>query len=281
MNIFLTGCTSYIGRYLAISFINQGDYVIGTSRKNPNIKNKKFRFIKHDLSKSPILNLNKKIDFFIHVAGKRMSKGQKVKEYISSNIIVTYNVKKMIEKFKPKLTVYTSSRSIYGEIKTNVLKESTKVLNPGVYGQTKLLGEKILEEAGNTVSLRLSTVLGKGAPGWVFNTYKKLLLGKKIKMTNVKINNFIHVSDVFNIIDNFFKKKSFFTDQFNVSCSKISNSKTIVFLMKKLLNSKSKIIQLKKKENFYTISNKKLKKYFLTLSAEDTICRFVKDFNKR
>ena len=206
MNIFLTGCTSYIGRYLAISFINQGDYVIGTSRKNPNIKNKKFRFIKHDLSKSQILNLNKKIDFFIHVAGKRMSKGQKVKEYISSNIIVTYNVKKMIEKFKPKLTVYTSSRSIYGEIKTNVLKESTKVLNPGVYGQTKLLGEKILEEAGNTVSLRLSTVLGKGAPGWVFNTYKKLLLGKKIKMTNVKINNFIHVSNVFNIIDNYFKE---------------------------------------------------------------------------
>ena len=82
MNIFLTGCTSYIGRYLAISFINQGDYVIGTSRKNPNIKNKKFRFIKHDLSKSPILNLNKKIDFFIHVAGKRMSKGQKLKNIL-------------------------------------------------------------------------------------------------------------------------------------------------------------------------------------------------------
>ena len=218
MNIFLTGCTSYIGKYLANSFINQGDNVIGASRTNPKIKNKKFKFIKHDLSKSPILKLNKKIDFFIHVAGRRMSEGQKTKEYINSNVLVSYNLQKMIKKFKPKLIIYTSSRSIYGEVKTHILKESTNILNPNVYGQTKLFGEKILEEAGNTISLRLSTVLSKGAPGWIAKTYKSLLLGKKIKMINTKINNFVHISDVFNIINFFFKKKMFFTDQFNISC---------------------------------------------------------------
>ena len=280
MNIFLTGCTSYIGKYLAISFANQGDYVIGTSRKDPKIKNKNFKFIKHDLSQSPILKLNKKIDFFIHVAGRRMSARQKTREYINSNVIVTFNVQKMIKKFKPKLTIYTSSRSIYGDVKANILKETTNILNPNVYGKTKLLGEKILEEAANTISLRLSTVLAKGAPGWILSIYKKLLLGKKIKMVNTKINNFIHISDIFNIINFFFKKKFYITNQFNISCSKAASSKKIVFLMKKLLNSKSKIINLKKKENFYTISNKKLGKYLPTLSSEKAIYRFIKDYNK-
>ena len=160
MNIFLTGCTSYIGKYLVISFINQGDNVIGTSRTDPKIKNKKF---------------NTKIDFFVHVAGRRMIKGQKVGEYISSNVLVSYNLQKMIKKFNPKLTIYTSSRSIYGEVKDPILRENTNILNPDVYGQTKFLGEKILEEAGNTISLRLSTVLSKGAPGWILNVYQTII----------------------------------------------------------------------------------------------------------
>jgi len=280
VNIFLTGCTSYIGKYLAISFINQGDNVIGTSRTDPKIKNKKFKFIKHDLSLSPISKLNTKIDFFVHVAGRRMIKGQKVGEYISSNVLVSYNLQKMIKKFNPKLTIYTSSRSIYGEVKDPILRENTNILNPDVYGQTKFLGEKILEEAGNTISLRLSTVLSKGAPGWILNVYRRLSLNKKIEMVDTKINNFIHIIDVFNIINFFFKKKKFFTDQFNICCSKTTSSKKIVYFMKKILNSNSKIVQKPRKENYYTISNNKLKKYYLTLPAEEAIYKFVNDFSK-
>jgi nucleoside-diphosphate-sugar epimerase len=186
----------------------------------------------------------------------------------------------MIKKFNPKLTIYTSSRSIYGEVKNPILRENTNILNPDVYGQTKFLGEKILEEAGNTISLRLSTVLCKGAPGWISNVYHRLSLNKKIEMVDTKINNFIHIIDVFNIINFFFKKKKFFTDQFNICSSKTTSSKKIVYLMKKLLNSNSKIVQKPRKENYYTISNNKLKKYYLTLPAEEAIYKFVNDFGK-
>ena len=280
MNIFLTGCTSYIGKYLAIAFIKQGYNVIGTSRTNPKIKNKKFSFIKHDLSISPILKLKKKIDFFVHVAGKRMIKGTKDKEYIKSNVLVTYNLQKMIKKFRPKLTIYTSSRSIYGTVKGSILKEDTKILNPDIYGQTKFLGEKILESAGHTISLRLCTVLGKGAPGWLSNVYYKLRLGKEVTMANTRTNNFVHVSDVFNIINSFIKKNFFFTDQFNICCSKITSSKKVVYLMKKILNSNSKVTIKPKKENYYTISNMKLKKYCLTSTPEKAIHKFINDFKK-
>jgi len=285
MNIFITGCNSYIGKYLASSFIEQGNHVIGTSRINPKIRNRNFKFIKHDLSISPILKIKKKIDFFIHIAGRRHSKTSKVRDYISSNIIVSYNVQKMIKKHKPKLVIYTSSRCIYGDVKDKILSEKTNILNPDVYGQTKFLPEKIFEEVGNTVSLRMNTVLGKGAPltetgGWIANTYKKLLLGQSVEVVDAKINNFIHVSDIFNIINVFFKKKIFVTDQFNISCSKVSTSKKLVYLMKKLLNSKSKIIQKINKQHFYTISNHKLKKYYLTLSAEEAVSKFVRDLKK-
>ena len=65
MNIFLTGCTSYIGRYLAISFINQGDYVIGTSRKKSRIfllkENLEFFLIIALIIKIPAPSCNKRL----------------------------------------------------------------------------------------------------------------------------------------------------------------------------------------------------------------------------
>ena len=69
MNIFITGCNSYIGKYLANSFIKQGDSIIGTSRIIPSIRNKNFKFIKHDLSVSPILKIKKKNRFFYPCCG--------------------------------------------------------------------------------------------------------------------------------------------------------------------------------------------------------------------
>ena len=43
------------------------------------------------------------------------------------------------------------------------------------------------------------------------------------------------------------------------------------------MKSKSKIVSKKNKVNFYTISNKKMLKYFKTMSVEKSILRFVKE----
>ena len=48
--------------------------------------------------------------------------------------------------------------------------------------------------------------------------------------------------------------------------------------MKKHLNSNSKIVKEKKTLNTYTISNKKLSKYFKTSTVEDTISKFLRDY---
>ena len=54
MKIFLTGASSYIGKYLILNFLQRGYQVVSTSRTNPKINNKNHRWIKHDLSKKQI-----------------------------------------------------------------------------------------------------------------------------------------------------------------------------------------------------------------------------------
>ena len=69
MNILLTGCSSYIGKYITESLIKDGNYVIGISRTNPNVNHKCFKWIKCDLSVGEI-NLKKyEIDIVVHIAG--------------------------------------------------------------------------------------------------------------------------------------------------------------------------------------------------------------------
>ena len=103
-------------------------------------------------------------------------------------------------------------------------------------------------------------------------------INKKIKYINCKFNNFIYVGDIFEIINHFIKKKIFINDQFNISCSNITTSERLLKIMKKRLNSNSKIVKQKKILNTYTISNKKLSKYFKTSTVEDTISKFLRDY---
>ena len=65
MNILFTGCSSYIGKYLIEKFLREKKYkIFGISRNNPKITNKKFKWFKHDLTKSPFKKI-KKIDVII------------------------------------------------------------------------------------------------------------------------------------------------------------------------------------------------------------------------
>ena len=47
--------------------------------------------------------------------------------------------------------------------------------------------------------------------------------------------------------------------------------------MKRLLNSKSLLIENKSKKNSYTISVKKIKKIYKTMSVEDSIDKYIKE----
>jgi len=277
MRILVTGVSSYIGRYLTESFIKRKINIIGISRKNPKIKSKYFLWKKKDLSISNKFEINKKIDFIIHVAGNAHRNENSILDYIQGNIINSYNLAKIAKKLNPKCIFYLSTREIYGEINSKTLTEKNDIINPIVYGQSKYLAEKIFEQNFKTISLRLSSVLGVGTHGWISHIYKSLKENRKIKIINTNFNNFIHVNDVFNIIYSFINNKLFYSDHFNVCCSNIIKSAKVIEIMKKIIKSKSKIILKKTKVKFYTISNKKMLNFFKTMSVENSIIKFTKE----
>tara|TARA_B100000674_G_scaffold498255_1_gene535598 strand:- start:438 stop:1289 length:852 start_codon:yes stop_codon:yes gene_type:complete len=279
MNILFTGCTSYIGKYLILKFLeNRKHKLIGISRSDPKINHKRFRWFKHDLTYLPF-NKIKNIDIIIHIAGAALRKENSFNDYVQGNIFMAYNLSKTSNYCKPKMIIYASTREVYGEINSKILTEKNNILNPIFYGQTKYLAEQILSASCKTISLRLPAVLGKGTHGWISKVYKKMMNNEKIKFLNSKFNNFIYVDDIYGIIDNFINKRIFIDDHFNVSCSSVTTSEKLLIFMKNYLNSKSKIIKEKKKNHSYTISSKKLSKYYKTKSVNETIIHFLKEQN--
>ncbi|MDA8846780.1 NAD(P)-dependent oxidoreductase, partial [Candidatus Pelagibacter sp.] len=214
MNILFTGCSSYIGKYLITKYLDNGKYnLFGISRTDPKIKNKKFKWFKHDLTLAPFKKL-KKIDIVIHIAGAALRKENTYEDYVQGNIFMSYYLGRTAKYSNTKIIFYTSTREVYGEIYSNTLSEKNSIHNPIFYGQTKYLAEQILSASCETISLRLPAVLGKGTHGWISKVYGKMISDESVKFVNCKFNNFIYVDDIYQIINSFLKKKIFITDQF-------------------------------------------------------------------
>jgi len=276
MNILVTGSSSYVGKYIILGLLSLNHKVVGTSRTDPKIKNENFIWLSHDLSKSPLKKFKNKIDVIVHLAGLAWY-DRPVIDYVNSNINTTMNLEKMIKNIKPIVTFYTSSRNIYGEIEVSQIKENTSIINPIVYAHTKYIAEQILLESSSTIIFRLPSIIGVGTHGWIDSIYKKLIKNEDIEFINTKFNNFIHASELPIIIDKFIKKSIFKTDLYLLGCSNIIYSKTLISRMKHLLNSKSLLIENKSKKNSYTISVKKIKKIYKTMSVEDSIDKYIKE----
>ena len=255
MKIFLTGASSYIGKYIILNYLTNGHKVLSTSRTNPKINEKKHKWIKHDLSKKP-LNLNRfRPDIVIHLAGSAWM-GRSPESYINSNILTTDNLVKSLKGKKIKKIFYLSTRDVYGDVAERILVESSPLNNPSIYGYSKLIAEKILLDSFPTIILRLPSIIGLGTHGWLNSVSK--------------FNNFMHASELSKIISrlSIAKVKS---DIFLVSCSNIVKSIDVVKLLKIKINSNSKIKINKNQKSNYIISSKKLNKFYKTMKVEEVV----------
>jgi len=276
MNIFLTGASSYVGKYIAKSLISSGHNIISTSRTDPQIKLSNYRWIQHDLSKSPVEGFDEKIDSVIHVAGSAWM-NKSTKEYVESNILTTMNLGSFVKKLKPKITFYISSRDIHGEVKGDNINEESPIINPIIYGHTKYIAENILLEQGPTIILRAPSIIGIGTHGWIDSVYKKMKINEEVKFTNSKFNNFIHASEISKIIQKFIEESKFQSSTYVLGCSDVSTSKKVLTQMKNLLNSNSKLTEISTTNSSYTMKVDKLMRIYKTMTVERTIDLYIKE----
>ncbi|CRX36959.1 / galE / UDP-glucose 4-epimerase /:438419 Forward [Candidatus Hepatoplasma crinochetorum] len=228
--ILVTGGLGYIGKNITNLLLKNNFKVIVIDNLENSFKHK-FKENNYDFIKIDILDLNKlnnvfqenKIDIIIHTAGmtKVNESEKKPLKYFDVNVSGTINILKMMEKFKIKFLIFSSSAAVYGNPKRIPIKEDD-LKNPiNVYGLTKLIDEKMIIKSEiygiKSIIFRYFNVAGKntennlfynprGDVTHLFPSIKEVINNKKEKLIiygnnyNTKdktcIRDYIHIDDL-------------------------------------------------------------------------------------
>lgn len=295
-NILVTGGAGYIGSHIIELLVKKKfkvfiyDNLVTGYKK---LINKKAVFIKGDIKNSKLLikTINdNNINSIIHLAGYlNISEGQKnKKKYYKNNVIGTLNLVKACKNSTVKNIIFSSSCSIYGNIKGSVSEKN--IPKPkSYYAFTKYKSEEIIKKYGKKFNfkygiLRYFNVAGaspSGKIGEIEKSYGHLIKNLAIQSTKLRpkvdifgnnyntkdgtcIRDYIHVSDLADIHILALKKISSSKKSLILNCGygKGYSVKEIVEIFKKI--KKGVIVTYKKKRigdvaQIYS-DNSKLKK---------------------
>lgn len=181
-NILLAGGAGYIGSHTAVELLNNGYNVIiadNFSNSKPivldrifEISNKKPKFYEVDTRDSnfEVVFKENQIDAVIDFAAYK-SVGDSVSEplkYYDNNLFSLLNTLKLMDKYEVKNFVFSSSAAVYGDVAEELLPvdENTPKKKTNPYGNTKIMGEQIIEDfynankEFNTIILRYFNPIG-------------------------------------------------------------------------------------------------------------------------
>ena len=295
-NILVTGGAGYIGSHIIELLVKKKfkvfiyDNLVTGYKK---LINKKAVFIKGDIKNSKLLvkTINdNNINSIIHLAGYlNISEGQKnKKKYYKNNVIGTLNLVKACKNSTVKNIIFSSSCSVYGNIKGSVSEKNTPKPK-SYYAFTKYKSEEIIKKYEKKFNfkygiLRYFNVAGAsptGKIGEIEKSYGHLIKNLAIQSTKLRpkvdifgnnyntkdgtcIRDYIHVSDLADIHILALKKISSSKKSLILNCGygKGYSVKEIVEIFKKI--KKGVIVTYKKKRigdvaQIYS-DNSKLKK---------------------
>jgi len=229
--VLVTGGAGYIGSHIVENLNKKKFKVIIFDDLSTGYKyllNKKNIFIKGNIKNFKLLKKTihkEKIDSIIHLAALLNVKEaeKKNKKYYNNNIKGTLNLIKACKNSYVKRIIFSSSCSIYGNVKGPV-RETKKPKPNGYYAYTKLQGEKIIKKYSkkfhyNYSILRYFNVAGaskSGKIGEINKTHGHLIKNISLASLNKKpiiniygsdydtkdgtcIRDYIHVSDLVGI----------------------------------------------------------------------------------
>jgi nucleoside-diphosphate-sugar epimerase len=219
--VVITGCSGFIGSHLTEALLQAGNEVIGidcltdyypTGIKEGNIKgflgHRNFTFLRKDILDMDLRSIVKDADFVFHLAaqpGVRASWGESFSIYARNNILVTQRLLEACKGSGIKRFVYSSSSSVYGDVKEMPIREDAPTRPVSPYGVTKLAAENLcflyFKNYGlPAVSLRYFTVYGpRQRPDMAFQLFiSSIMNGRPISIfgDGKQTRDFTHVSDV-------------------------------------------------------------------------------------
>ncbi len=186
--ILITGGAGYIGSHTVLEILSNKNYdvliVDDFSNSNPLITNRIHQIagrpvkVYHRDSKDQFDDIfaNHKIDGIIHFAAYK-SVGESVNNplmYYDNNINSLINILDCCKAFDIRNIVFSSSCSLYGNVKELPVNENTPISEPeSPYAYTKLIGERIIKDfckvnsSINVVALRYFNPVGAHISGLI------------------------------------------------------------------------------------------------------------------
>lgn len=288
-NILVTGGLGYIGSHTIVELINEGYHPIVVDNLSNSylsvldglkkICNQDIEFHELDIRKSAALDsifALHKIDSVIHFAAYK-AVGESVKEplkYYDNNIGGLINLLQIMQKHQCNQIVFSSSCTVYGQPENLPVTENESIKKANSpYGNTKQIGEEILEENTwlKTIALRYfnpigahqSALIGElpiGIPNNLVPYITQTAAGIREALTifgntyntpdGTCIRDYIHVVDLakahVKALDYF--NQSFQFETFNIGTGKGYSVKEIVESFEKVNNIKLNIIWGEKRE---------------------------------
>ncbi len=317
MKVLVTGSAGFIGFHLARRLLKFKYKVIGLDNLNSYysvkfkklrvsilLKNKNFYFEKIDLKNKSAVNkiFNKhKPDIVFHLASQPgiMYSFKNPKSYITNNIYGTTNLMHIAHKHSIKKFYFTSSSSVYGNLKKFPIKETHNLKPLNTYAKTKKKCEKILQNFFKNTEVDLKifrpfTVYGTYArPDMIFITYlKKATKSQEFFLYNNGnyIRDFTYVEDLCEILRRFVKINKIKNNIINICSSKPIKIKKILPIIDFYNFNKAKVTKkpIRRGEMKKTFGdNSLLKKYVkfknftdIQIGIENTV-RWYNNFSQK
>lgn len=205
MRILVTGASGFSGSFVARALARSGRDVVALHRRETAFLARlsgEPRVRRHCGDLVDTATLPGPFDAVVHVAATSPAPGIDVARIVRDNVTGTQALIEAAERWGARAFVFFSSLSLFGEVATGVVDESTPIVNPDAYGATKHLGELQLAARSEHLpglAIRLPGVLGPGAHrNWLSGVAARLRAGETVRAFHLDdpFNNAAHVADL-------------------------------------------------------------------------------------
>lgn len=288
MNILVTGGNGFAGKHIAAALAQKGHTITVTYRHSmPDSPLQGVHYIRQELSCS--IELEGRFDAIIHTACSKSGAILSMEEYVRDNVDSARRIVEFASENKIDTIIYFSTRSIYGDICQQEVREESDCVNVGKYGMTKYIAEMIFKEANhiNTLGMRTPGIIGPGAHDiWFVKMVEEIANGRDVSVSNFSTKNLVWLDDIVVFIEKMLlwskAGKKYLYPIVNLACKQEIGNLEIVQTIKERCHSKSNISVCERDGDLFILNAEKAFEMGFEPSAPlEIVNRYLDYFLKR